>query len=677
MAEIRKSDGVNRAFYSDYKNNFESKTDEQIIGQLSALHTQDLLHTQTLAWIEQLPILRKALKGLGDYKLYLEFLIPRMGKRIDAVCLTCGVIFVIEFKTNDHFSKSDQDQVEDYALDLKNFHGGSHNCPIVPLLVSVSATTSKPRQYEFAIDLVWKPVCLCEADLEYHIQKIAKDYVKTPIDISEWEESGYKPTPTIIEAAKRLYAAHDVRDLRNFDAGAQNLSRTQKVINDVIDESRRKKLKSICFVTGVPGAGKTFAGLNVASERADKSNDMHAVFLSGNGPLVDVLREALTRDEANRKKISKKDAGRKVKSFIQPVHHWRNEYLEDGNPPSDHIVVFDEAQRAWTKDKTASFLKAKKGKANFDQSEPEFLLSVMDRHEDWCTVVCLVGGGQEINTGEAGISEWLKAIESRFKHWHVHISSHITNSDYALEAQAQSFLTREQVKLHEDLHLNVSMRSFRAESVSEMISELLNRNAIAAKQAYEAIKDKYPIHLTRDIEKARLWLKQKARGTERIGLVASSGGLRLKPEGVHVKAEIEPENWFLNDKHDVRSSYALEDVATQFDVQGLELDWVGVCWDVDYRRQKNHWTHYNFSGSRWLQIKDDFKRLYLKNTYRVILTRARQGMIIFVPKGNNDDPTRLPSYYDEIFIFLKSCGFEENIKGEDQNAHTGHTASLL
>ncbi|MCA1936441.1 MAG: DUF2075 domain-containing protein, partial [Asticcacaulis sp.] len=458
--------------------------------------------------------------------------------------------------------------------------------------------------------------------------------------------------------ARALYARHDVRDIARSDADAINLSRTQDFIAAVIEDAKFHHLKTVCFVTGVPGAGKTLAGLNIATQRSESHADEHATFLSGNGPLVDVLREALTRDQSARTGRSKKHVERDVRAFIQNIHHFRDDYAGSATVPSEHVVVFDEAQRAWTRAQASKFMQAKRGMADFDMSEPDFLLSVMDRHPDWCTVVCLIGGGQEINTGEAGLSEWMAAIRARFPHWRVYASAQIVQPDYDLNHDARHFIQQAQVTLSDDLHLGVSMRSFRAETLSGFVAHLLNGEAEAARTAFAQLTA-YPIVITRDLNAARRWLRRKARGTERYGLVASSGAYRLKPEGLHVKASIEPANWFLNDREDVRSSWYLEDVATEFDVQGLELDWVGVCWDADYRYSDDGWQHHKFAGTKWRNVNDAFAQLYLKNAYRVILTRARQGMVIFVPKGDVDDPTRPPGFYDATYAFLKACGLQD------------------
>lgn len=648
-----------RAYYTADREKFFSDSDDQILGELARANTFALDLEQKGAWLQQIRILRNALTAIDVFTLYFEFTIPRMGKRADAVVVIGDCIFIIEFKVgSEGFDRHAIEQVEDYALDLKNFHAGSHHLSIVPILVATRAKTSPMSQPELALDQVSKPLLSNIIDLGDILRHAAAQHRHRQLDVAQWASSGYRPTPTIIEAARALYARHDVRDIARSDADAINLSRTQDFIAAVIEDAKSHQRKTVCFVTGVPGAGKTLAGLNIATQRSESHADEYATFLSGNGPLVDVLREALARDQSARTGRSKKHVERDVRAFIQNIHHFRDDYAGSATVPSEHVVVFDEAQRAWTRAQASKFMQAKRGIADFDMSEPEFLLSVMDRHPDWCTVVCLIGGGQEINTGEAGLSEWMAAIRARFPHWRVYASAQIVQPDYDLNHDARHFIQQAQVTLSDDLHLGVSMRSFRAETLSGFVAHLLNGEAEAARTAFAQLTA-YPIVITRDLNAARRWLRRKARGTERYGLVASSGAYRLKPEGLHVKASIELANWFLNDREDVRSSWYLEDVATEFDVQGLELDWVGVCWDADYRYSDDGWQHHKFAGTKWRNVNDAFAQLYLKNAYRVILTRARQGMVIFVPKGDVDDPTRPPGFYDATYAFLKACGLQD------------------
>jgi hypothetical protein len=482
------------------------------------------------------------------------------------------------------------------------------------------------------------------------------------INIHDWEKGRYHPTPTIIEAAMALYNNHSVANISRSDASAINLSQTSEAVSEIIRNSKENSEKAICFVTGVPGAGKTLVGLNIATTHINKEDELYSVFLSGNGPLVAILQEALARDKVKRaqnkgEKIKKGTARSDVKAFIQIVHHFRDEGLKDGSPPVEHVALFDEAQRAWTLEQTAKFMKEKKGKSDFKMSEPEFLISCLDRHPDWAVVVCLVGGGQEINTGEAGISEWIEALERSFPDWKIYISNRLADSEYNAENILKKIKHRPNVDYSESLHLSVSMRSFRAENVSLLVKQILDLEKEKARNTLLELNDKYPIVITRNLTKAKQWLKSKARGTERYGIVVSSQAQRLKPYAIDVKSPIDPIHWFLDGKEDVRSSYYLEDVATEFHVQGLELDWACVAWDGDFRYSTNGWEQYSFVGSKWNHIHKPERKLYLKNAYRVLLTRARQGMVIVVPSGDADDPTRNPDYYNSTFEYLKEIGF--------------------
>ena len=482
------------------------------------------------------------------------------------------------------------------------------------------------------------------------------------IDINKWELGRYRPTPTIVEAAMALYNNHSVEDITRSDAGAINLSQTTDAISEIIHFSKSNSRKSICFVTGVPGAGKTLVGLNIATKHIDKDSDLYSVFLSGNGPLVAILREALTRDKLSKERllgnrVTKGEALSEVKMFIQNIHNFRDEYINDEGVPLEHIALFDEAQRAWNLEQTSNFMHRRRKKQNFNHSEPEFLISCLNRHSDWAVIVCLVGGGQEINTGEAGIHEWIQSLLNFYNNWDIYISPKLEDSEYNAEYVLDKLKTRKNVTYNNYLHLAVSLRSFRAEHVSLLVKQILDLNIKGAKETLYKIKQKYPIIITRDIKKAKDWLRKKARGSERYGIVVSSQAERLKPQSIFVKSPMNPIHWFLNGKLDTRSSYYLEDVATEFHIQGLELDWVCVTWDADFRYTNNGWQYWSFRGNRWQKIKKVERQNYLKNAYRVLLTRARQGMVVVIPHGDPDDHTRPPSFYDSTFEFLQSIGF--------------------
>lgn len=636
--------------------------DEQILGALVTQHHFELDLLQRGAWQQQITHLKRVLNGLNRGHLFLEYAIPRMGKRVDAVVLLGRTVVVLEYKVGaSTYDRSAQNQVMDYALDLKNFHEGTHSLRVLPVLVATEAPSVGRESLAWYDDRVARPVLANRQSLRDVLTGV--DTEVKEIDPLEWASSRYKPTPTIVEAAKALYAGHDVEEISRSDAGAKNLSATADAIAEHIRELKATGKKGICFVTGVPGSGKTLAGLNLATDGMRSRAAEFAVYLSGNGPLVLVLREALARDEVERAAASgttmtKAEAKQRASTFIQNIHHFRDDALRGTSPPVEGVVIFDEAQRAWDRKQTSKFMRTKRGQAGFDMSEAEFMLSVMNRGESWAMVVCLIGNGQEIHTGEAGISEWFRAVGESHSDWMAWYSPRFTVND-ADRAALQLLPSSAQVD--ESLHLGVSVRSFRAERLSDFVAEVLNGDAPEARRIAASLSD-YPLAITRDLDKARAWLRRKARGTERYGLVASANALRLKPEGIHVKAKIATAQWFLDDASDVRSSFALEDAATEFDVQGLELDWIGVCWDANLRREEEEWTAYQFRGTKWQAVDGDRHR-YLINAYRVLLTRARQGLVVFVPKGDTNDPpldgTRSAEFYDGAYDFLVSCGFTE------------------
>jgi len=650
-----------RSWYGASICDFITADSKTILGQLAANGDFALIPTQREAWLTQIEILRSQLKGISGY-VFFEFNIPRMGRRVDVVLIIGPLVFVIEFKVGEKtFDRSAIDQVWDYALDLKNFHEASHDASIIPILVVTEAQACPPINLHADADKVYRPVLTNAACLRGVLDMGMRAVNGTMLNAYSWSKASYHPTPTIVEAARALYAHHSVEAIARFDAGAQNLHVTSRRIEDLVDEAQITKQKYICFVTGVPGAGKTLVGLNLATRRREVGRPTHAVFLSGNGPLVAVLREALTRDEFVRRKKRgerprKSEIGESVKAFIQNVHHFRDDGLIESGPPIEHVVIFDEAQRAWNLRQTAAFMLRKKKRPGFSQSEPEFLISFMDRHKDWAVIVCLVGGGQEINVGEAGISAWLTALNQRFPHWQMFISSKLTDSEYAAGKALELVSERARTNFDKDLHLSVSMRSFRAENVSAFVKALLDCEKEKARETFEKLSSRYPIALTRDLGVAKHWIRSHARGTERFGLVASSKAMRLKPYAIDIRVSVDPVHYFLNEKDDTRSSYYLEDTATEFQVQGLELDWVCVTWDGDFRFNGSGWNYHDFRGTRWCNISNTDNRTYVKNAYRVLLTRARQGMVVFVPPGEASDPTRSPAFYDSTFNYLQELG---------------------
>ena len=702
-------------FESDIKTFLEEKIEVIRDSLCNGYHGTELTTTRN-AWSEEIEILKKELmqwKSNTDHIVF-EYDIPRLGKRIDVVLLLKGIIFVLEFKVGQSsILENDIDQVLDYALDLRNFHKFSQDRVIVPILIATNSnrvsTVVKPSIYD---EKVQNPLVAGKQNLSNLITNVLSKFPNENSLGIDWIVSPYSPTPTIVEAAKTLYTNHNVEDITRHEADKVTTDQTIKYILDVIQKSKKNSEKSICFVTGVPGAGKTLVGLDVAVKQtyqdSDKPiDDEGAVYLSGNEPLVAVLTEALAKDNYNickekgePKKLT--DSRREVGKFIQIIHRYRDNMLakiknpvengvleidpekakkngDAGYGEVEHVAIFDEAQRSWTHKRLADYLKRggtygnKLKVPNFPMSEASFLIWSLDQREDWATIVCLVGGGQEINTGEAGISEWIKALNETFKHWKVYISPKLTEPEYA-EGKVNELLSKNKnVTFDEKLHLGVSLRSFRAEKLSAFVHALLSLDP-NAKNIYTEIKEKYPIVLTRDMEKAKRWLHERANGSIKTGVLVTKESARFKPLGIHVlqSGDENAVHWFLEDKFDTRSSNYLEDAATEIQVQGLELDYTCILWDADMRYENDEWHFYRFNGqTKWNEQKENTEnqkelRKYMLNAYRVLMTRARSGMIICVPAGNEnkmisgawEDSTRLPEYYDGTYEYLKSLGLE-------------------
>lgn len=677
----------------------------------------EALTTTRDAWKAEIDIMKNVVSSLNnaDGQIIFEYDIPRLGKRIDVVLLYCGIVFCLEFKVGESkILETNIDQVLDYALDLKNFHKFSEDKVIAPILIATNySSRSTAIQMSVYDDKVINPLVTGAAGIFALIQNVVGKFPNEAPVHKDWVISPYAPTPTIIEAAKTLYESHSVENITRHEADKVSTDATIKYILDVIQKSKVNGEKSICFVTGVPGAGKTLVGLDVAVKQTYQGSDKPvedegAVYLSGNGPLVAVLTEALAKDnyqkcrDRNEKK-NLTDSRREVGKFIQIIHRYRDNMLakiknpvengvleidtekavklaESGYGEVEHVAIFDEAQRSWTHKRIADYLKRggtygnKLKVPNFPMSEAAFLIWSLDQREDWATIVCLVGGGQEINTGEAGISEWINALNDKFPHWKVYISPKLTDPEYA-EGKVNELLAKNNnVEYSESLHLGVSLRSYRAEKLSAFVHSLLTFHPDAS-ELYREIKDRYPIVLTRDMEKAKRWLHSKVRGTERTGVLITKEAARFKPLGIHIlpAGDENAVHWFLEDKVDTRASNFLEDAATEIQVQGLELDYTCVLWDADMRCDNGKWRYYTFNGkTAWNEKIPDTENKqeqikYMLNAYRVLLTRARAGMVICVPSGNPnknpsgfwEDSTRLPKFYDGTYQYLKSLGIEE------------------
>lgn len=683
-----------RYYYSDTIASFIDRNVNEIIGKLTLASQHDINDETSQSWVEEIYTLKEILKPYRFRgSIYFEYNIPRMGRRADVIVVIDGIIFVLEYKTSEQkFTREARTQVWDYALDLKNFHEQSAERILIPILVAPKESNKNcSLELKYYEDNVYEPLQVNASKLRDAFASVLESIPHdTQILVTDdvWAKSGYEPTPTIIEAAIALYEENTVEDITKHGGDIDNAS--LELLN-IINYCRDNNRKGICFITGVPGAGKTLIGLNTAIDQFNKGEK--AVYLSGNFPLVNVLQEALTRDfvrrdkikakQENRKACTKEEARSKVKAFIQMIHHYRDLYLEgtqieEGKIvpvpgyfqshtdkayiPAEHVAIFDEAQRAWTKDELCRFMREKKKINDFPFSEPEYLISCMDRQIDWGVVVCLVGNGQSINKGEAGLTEWIESIHRSYNDWDVYMSDYLLQSGDVTPEELS--LIKDQLISKEDLHLKMSMRSFRSEKVSIFVNQLL---ALKKEEAAATLKEleNYPIVMTRSLETAKNWLRKHNRGSERMGILASSKAERLKAISINVRFKPDFVHWFLEDDSDIRSSNALEDTLTEFEVQGLEIDWSCVAWDADLRLNKNEnlWQHYQLrSGTKWQNIHKPQNREYQINAYRVLLTRARQGMVIVVPYGDNGNPpdeTRKPEWYDGIYNYLKEIGIEE------------------
>ena len=657
------------AFYSDNIKNFLNQNEDEIFGIIAKNDEYDSVCKQKDAWIAQIRLLKNALSKYDDGSVIFEYTIPRVGGRIDNVVLLNDTIFVLEFKVgNEIYLGSAATQARTYAIDLANFHEESHNKTIVPILIATDAPDCELQINRYK-NKIYDVIHTNGYNLTQVFDKFKKLFSKE-IQLEKWLNSRYVPTPTIIEAAEVLYNNHSVQDISQNEA-AENLTKTSVAVQKIIEYSKQNYQKSICFITGVPGAGKTLAGLNIAIENQKTTGKNYSCFLTGNQPLVSVLREALARDDNKRTGIPLGEARDNVKSFIQIIHHFRDESLKNLDiPPVDNVIIFDEAQRAWQQVQLSSFMKDKKTvilnqlpdekrHKILSMSEPELLIEYMNRHQDWAVIVCLVGGGQDINTGEAGIQEWFDALRRSYPDWKVYVSNKITEEEYIGNSSFEELIKGLECKIIEKLHLSISLRSFRSEKVANFVHYLLNNEQEEAAKIYNEIKKVYPICMTRDFNTAKKWIKMQTEGKNcRYGLIASSQAKRLRAEGIWVECKCKPEKWFLKGKDNIKSSYFMEEVATEFDIQGLEIDYALVGWDADYRYENGHFECYKPSGSKWQTINKEDNRRYLKNAYRVLLTRAREGFIIFIPKGDNSDNTRLCKYYDELWKYLDIIGIE-------------------
>jgi hypothetical protein len=630
---------------------------------------------QTLTWERDLRALRLVLEDCVRqsatalaWGLLLEFSIPRKEMRIDAVLLVRDAIVVLEAKTT-LVNAEARRQLEEYALLLHYFHQGSAERRIVPVLVSPDASEPQLaalRQAELFPQLAsyWvTPVISAKWSALTTVLLAIEKNAELQLLAESWGNSAYFPVPSILEAAVALRSGLSIREIAHSEASEHEISMVRETIQGFVNQARIEKYHAICFLTGVPGSGKTLVGLSLAHTDESKLDAIH--FMSGNGPLVQVLQHLFTQ-ESMRNGAPAPQARSEARTLIENVHIFARYYTEDhAGPPSNHAIIFDEAQRAWNR---AQNLR----KFRRDYSEPEMLLRIMERHTDWAVVIALVGGGQEINDGEAGLEEWGRALRGTSKSWRIHASPEVleggpSTASHRLFAGSSS---SDEVRTSDALHLRTSNRSLRAEQLATWVNHLLAGEA--DKAAALGVTNKFPIFLSRDLGATRRKLRSETRGVDRCGLVGSSGAARLRAEGLEPSstfhAEYPWEHWYLAGAEDVRSSYRCEVFATEFEIQGLELDWIGLCWGGDLiwdtlgawqLRALRHGR-----ASKWSAIRNEEKLNYRRNAYRVLLTRARKGMVLFVPEGDKDDSTRSPEEFAATADFLLRCGVTPLVVGD-------------
>ena len=630
---------------------------------------------QLKSWQEQIALLQDAGRSLTErfpeaaaWGVLLEYPLMRLQRRLDTVTLAGEIVAVIEFKIGGrHYEAADVRQVEDYALDLRDFHQASHRLTIVPILC---ATDAPERCFpeEGRLGTVWSVHYANVNTLPAALERLARRQQAAPsdqLDVDSWEKAPYRPVPTIIEAAELLYAGHEVQEIAHAAADIHNLAGTSDRLVEIVAYARQNRRRVVCFVTGVPGSGKTLTGLNlVHDKRLKQGENGTAAYLSGNTPLVEVLREALARDRNRRTGEARGHTRRVVRTEVQHLMDYLREYITEhpSHIPPEHVIIFDEAQRAWD---------AAYGKQKFNRaaSEPALFLEIMARHTDWAVIVGLVGGGQEINVGEGGLREWGDALadwarQSPDSTWEIFAAPDVVFGGQSTIGRSlfdQAYAYPGRLETDERLHLAVSVRSFRCEAVSTWVDQVLAGHQAEARKIASATAD-FPVYVTRQLPHAREILRAQVRGTRRVGLVASSGARRLRADGMGVTLSATEKDayvhWYLEPAGDIRSSNALEVTANEYTCQGLELDYVGLCWggDMLWSAGQHAWQFRELHGPKWKSVQKRQTQDYIKNTYRVLMTRARLGMVIWVPEGDASDPTRQPGPLDETTRVLQAAG---------------------
>ncbi|HEY4433556.1 MAG TPA: DUF2075 domain-containing protein [Candidatus Cybelea sp.] len=561
---------------------------------------------QQRAWTDSVRVLKRELRTLvdgypatGDWGLILEYELPReMGRRPDALLLTGDSVQVLEFKNRRYADLPDVDQLKAYARDLQEYHGATHDVGVLSVL-SLDDAPLPPERH----GPVW---IVGGRNLSSCLDALAKRPPSPPPNIKEWLNAEYVPLPSLVASARSIFEHEDLPRIKRAESAG--IPQALDALRTIAEHAKDHDERHIAFVTGVPGAGKTLLGLQFVYRTSFSGADRPALLLSGNGPLVDVLQHAL-----------------KSKVFVQPVHGFLKQYGgHRARLPTERIWVYDEAQRAWDSDRVRE-------KRGHEYTEHQDLIRLGDRTPDWAVILGLIGEGQEINVGEeGGVALWREAIAESKNAWVVHCPAHIAHHFDGFN-----------VRIDEALNLTTSLRSHRAGDVHRWVRATLDGRLREAATVARALREAiFDLYVTRDIDEAKAYVRLRYAGDpkRRYGLLGSSKAKHLPRYGVNtdwmVTKSFRPGPWYNDPASSSTSSCAMLETATEFSCQGLELDFAIVGWDDDLLWDGVRWQ----TSRRPHKAAKDARQLRI-NSYRVLLTRGRDGMIIFVPPVSELDAT--------------------------------------
>ncbi len=682
------------AWYDSPCNNFINSKTDSVVGQLARSAAREGWGTtpeQEQEWTKSVDILKSTLSekkegrseilqsALADPRLHefqsiiLEYDFRRRGLRMDCVLLAPGIIVILEFKRHEP-TLADRDQAMSYAINLCEFHEvtqkGIHkgDAIIAPIVVSTRTKVTSDNNVSFQSkpwDAIFSMALMSDAEtLADTLASVLSFRRGThPISCNEWVSSKFKPSSSIIDAAVSLYGQHSVSAIEEHALPTKIIKECVKELESIVREVREKKEKRVIFISGAPGAGKTLVGLQLLFG-TEKS-----VFVTGNAPLVDVLQLALKnsyreKNAANQLNIPsgyKKEQISRVINLatfnIEKAHRFLKDRSTLSTPTDETLVIFDEAQRTYLKGRSVV-------SERLERDEAELILEALEKQNPGkgLVIICLLGHNQAINTGESGVISWFKAV-NKAKGWSYQIDEKTLSLNGLFDdiSSRQMWSNHSKRKSLEKGHLDHSLRFWKNRDVEIWASAVVHGDSDKAMEVATSLgQEGIRIYLTRELKTAKNWVNGLRVGEERLGMIASSQARRLIAEGIHILPQSDSKigHWMLAPSGDIRSSNTLDVAQNQFQIQGLELDYALVCWDADFRRAKTGWEAYNISGTKWQKQSKKEEQAYRENSYRVLLTRARKGMVIYIPNGDESqiDETRNPSFYDGIFEFLVTCG---------------------